>query len=303
MVFGTAALICLLAASGDAAQERHARRAQTDETVPASRGMRLAVENSTGSVEIHAWDRDAVRVQAQHASRTKVLVRSGENAVTITATANDGPAGSVDYDITVPSWMALRIEGQYDEVTIDGARGDVSVENVRGDIAIRGGPSSVTARTIEGAVVVEGARGKVDVSSVNEGVTITGAGGEIAAETTNGSIRLTRVEATTVDVATINGDVTFDGTLADTGRYSFNSHNGDIALRVPEASNATFNVRTYNGEFSTTLALKGPDPSGVRRGKRVSFTLGSGGADVELESFGGEISVRRAGAQKSGRRQ
>ncbi|MEN3338736.1 MAG: hypothetical protein V7647_2412, partial [Acidobacteriota bacterium] len=300
---GVAALICLVAASGDAAQNRHARPAETDETVPASRGMRLALENAAGSVEIHAWDSDAVRIQARHASRTKVLIRTGENAVTITASASGGPAGSVDYDITAPSWMAMRIEGQYDDVTIEGTRGDVSVETVRGDITIRGGSSSVTAKTIEGQVVVEGARGKVDVSSVNEGITITGAGGEISAETTNGSIRLARIDATSVDVATINGDVTFDGTLSDNGRYSFNSHNGDIVLTVPETSNATFNVRTYNGEFSTTLALKGPDPSGVRRGKRVSYTLGSGGADVDLESFGGEISVRRAGSQKTGRRQ
>jgi hypothetical protein len=41
----------------------------------------------------------------------------------------------------------------------------------------------------------------------------------------------------------------------------------------------------------------------VRRGRRVSFTLGAGSADVELESFGGEISVRRPGTAKTERRQ
>jgi hypothetical protein len=60
-------------------------------------------------------------------------------------------------------------------------------------------------------------------------------------------------------------------------------------------------VRTYNGEFGTSLPLKGPEKSELRRGKRVTYTLGTGSAEVEMESFGGAIRLRRAGAARTGR--
>lgn len=302
MVVGTAALLWVLTTTAGGAQEKPARSPQTDETVAVTRGARLAIDNFAGEVVIHTWDKDSLRVQARHGSRTKVVIRPGTSSVAVSAVSSTGPNGSVDYDITAPSWMAMKIEGQYNDVTIDGAQSEVSVVTVRGDISIRGGTGTITAKTIEGEVVVDGARGKVNISSVNEGIKITGASGEIVAETTNGSIALTRVTSTSVDVATINGDVTYDGTLADNGRYSFTTHNGDIALTVPAASNATFDVRTYNGEFSTSLPVKGPERSEGRRGKRASYTLGSGGAEVQMESFGGEITLRSAGEPRTRRR-
>ena len=303
MGVGTAALLWMLAASGDGAQDRPARAPQTDETVPVSRGARLAIDNFAGEVVIHTWDRDSLRVQARHGSRTKVVIRLGTSSVAVSAMSSTGPSGAVDYDITAPSWMPMKIEGQYNDVTIDGAQSEVSVVTVRGDISIKGGSGTITGKTIQGEVVVEGARGKVNFSSVNQGIKITESSGEIVAETTNGSITLTHVTSNSIDVATINGDVTYEGTLADNGRYSFATHNGDIALTVPESSNATFDVWTYNGEFTTTLPVKGPERSEARRGKRASYTLGNGGAEVAMESFGGEITLRRAGAPRTGRRQ
>ncbi len=62
---------------------------------------------------------------------------------------------------------------------------------------------------------------------------------------------------------------------------------------VPETTNATFTVRTYNGDFSSNLPTK--TVGEVRRGRRATYTLGSGGPEVELESFGGSIRLRRPG--------
>jgi DUF4097 and DUF4098 domain-containing protein YvlB len=302
MVLGTAALVCLLATPVASGEQRQARTPDTDQTVPVSRGARLALDNLAGDVVIHTWDRDSLRVQARHGARTRVIIRPG-TTVTVSAESTTGPAGAVDYEITAPTWMAMKIEGQFNDVTIDGAQSEVSVETVRGDILIKGGTGVITGKTIQGAVTVEGARGKVNVSSVNQGIKVTGSSGEIVAETTNGSITLSEIASSSVDVATVNGDVTFDGTLVDSGRYSFTTHNGDIVLTVPETSNATFNVRTYNGELTTSLPFKGPERTEARRGKRMSYTLGNGSADVDVESFGGEITLRRAGTPRTGRRQ
>ncbi len=275
-------------------EARQSRAPQTDQTVPATRGMRLVIDNYAGEVVVRAWDKDAVRVQARHNTRTRVNVRSTSSGITVESVSINGPSGSVDYEITAPNWLSVKIEGQYDLVTIEGIQAEVSVETVRGDIILKGtGPA--TAKTIEGEIQVEGARGKLTLSSVNEDINVTGASGDVGADTTNGSITLTRMDSSNVEVTTVNGDVTYEGSLSDRGHYSFTSHNGDITLTVPETGNATFNVRTYHGEFGTSLPLKGPNPSQVRQGRRVAYTLGNGSAEVEVESFGGEIRLRRAG--------
>ncbi len=294
------ALSALLAqAPADARQNR---APQTDQTVPTTRGTRLMIENKAGEVVIHAWDKDAVRVQARHNLRTKINVRTGTGAIAIDAVAEKGPSGSVDYDISAPAWMPVKIEGQYDYVSVDGVQGEISVETVRGDIVLKNIGAAI-AKTIEGAIQIDGARGKLTLSSVNEDIKVTGASGEVVADTTNGEVSFTRMESTNVEIASVNGDIVYEGTLADRGHYSFTNHNGDVELTVPDNSNATFNVRAYNGEFTTSVPVKGPDPSQVRRGRRVSYTLGNGSADVELESFGGDIKLRRAGAARTRRDQ
>jgi DUF4097 and DUF4098 domain-containing protein YvlB len=293
-----AVLLCALAAAPGQAQERPGRAPQTDQTVPVSRGTRLTIDNEAGEVIVHTWDKDALRVQARHTARTRINIRTGANEVNLSA---NGPAGSVDYDITAPAWMPMNIEGQFNYVTIEGAQSDVSIETVRGDIVLKGGSGSITASTIDGEIQVDGARGKINLSSVNQGIRVTGASGDIAAETTNGSITLTRVDSKSVQTATINGNVSYEGTLTDNGRYTFTTHNGDIVMTVPETANATFNVRTYNGEFGSSLPLKGPARSEIKPGKRAAYILGTGSADVEMESFGGAIRLRRAGAPRTGR--
>jgi DUF4097 and DUF4098 domain-containing protein YvlB len=295
----TAVLVSTLLAQAPS-EARQGRGPQTDQTVPATRSTRLMIENPAGEVVVHGWDKDAVRVQARHNARTKVNVQAGTNTITIDADSTNGHAGTVDYEITAPAWMPIKVEGQYAFVSVDGIQGELSIETVRGDIVLKN-VGSAMAKTIEGEIQIEGARGKLTVSSVNEDIKITGASGEVVADTTNGGVTLTRMESTSVEVATVNGDVLYEGTLADHGHYAFTNHNGDIELAVPDNSNATFSVRTYTGEFSPSLPVKGPDASQVRRGKRVSYTLGTGSAEVELESFDGEIRLRRAGPSRTRR--
>jgi DUF4097 and DUF4098 domain-containing protein YvlB len=274
---------------------------QTDETVPVQKGTRLLVNNFAGDVIIRTWDKDAVHVTARHQTRTTVNIRPTAGGLAVSSSPSRGPQGSVDYEITAPAWMPVRVEGTYNFVTIDGAQNEVFANTVRGDVTIKGGSGVITAKSVEGEVHVEGARGKVNVSSVNEKIVIIDTSGDITAESINGGVTMTGIDSKSVDVSTVNGDIVYEGKIADGGHYNFGTHNGNLLLGVPEAVNATFTIRTYQGSFSTDLPLEGVSRADVQRGRRVTTALGNGSADVTLETFGGSIRLRKGSARARGR--
>jgi DUF4097 and DUF4098 domain-containing protein YvlB len=264
---------------------------QTDQTVPVQRGSRLDVNNFAGEVVVRTWEKDAVRVEASHSDRETVDVRNNGSVVSVRTRSRLGAPRSMDFRVTVPAWMRLDIRGTYLDVTVEGTQGDVVAETVRGDIRVRGGAGFVSLKSVEGMVTLDGARGRISVSSVNEAVRVSETSGEVTAETVNGGITMERMDAASVDAATVNGAVVYTGSLAKDGRYRMSSHNGDVVVTIPGSSNATVTARTYNGTFSSTFPTGEAD---LKRTRRITFTIGSGSAQLDLESFSGSIRVRRA---------
>lgn len=266
----------------------------TDQTVQVSKGTKLDVNNFAGDVLIKVWDRDAVRVEVTHSDRETVDIKQGDQTVSIRSrSARGGPPRSLDYNITVPSWMGISVSGTYAYVTMEGVGGDVNVETTRGDINVRGGSGFVSLKSVQGEVTLEKAKGRIEVRAVNEGIRLADINGDLSAESTNGSIILDRIDSGNVDLYTVNGNISYDGPIRDKGLYRLTTHNGLIAMAIPEKVNAALMVRTYNGGFRSTFPIGGD--ASERRTKRFTVTLGSGSAHVELESFGGTISLRRPG--------
>jgi len=284
-------------------------RGKSDQTVPVTKGMRLSASNFAGSFTVRTWEKDAVRVEAEHSNRDRVTVRPTEAVLRIGTSSEHGPSRTVDFTLTVPRWMPVTLEGTYCDIDLEGMQGEVSAETVGGDVRLKGGTGTVTLKSVEGIIEVEGAKGRMTLNTVNEAIFARDVSGDIAAETVNGDITLERIDSPTVDVATVNGDVLYDGSIRDDGTYRFATHNGDVEMRVPDQINATVFVRTYRGDFDSHFQVQVPRQSSneddesrsrrERRNRRFNFTLGSGAARVELESFGGDISLlKRSQAAK-----
>jgi hypothetical protein len=149
-------------------------------------------------------------------------------------------------------------------------------------------------KSIEGTITVEKATGKVQATTVNEGIRLSNVSGDMTAETTNGDIVIENAQTTSLEVSTVNGDVTFNGTMRDTGSYRLTTHGGDIRVGLGGAANATVFVRTFQGDFTADFPIQLPEGQSAREGsKRFNFTLGSGSARIELQSFNGDIVVAR----------
>lgn len=271
-------------------------RTDTTFTVPAE--TRLVIENFAGEVAVGTWSRNAIRIEADHSSRAIIEIERDGSTVNVEPRGRRGAPSSVSFRITVPAATALEISGVYLDVSVAGVKSDVAVETVRGDVHLSGGAGHISLQSVEGEVVLEGGRGRAELSSVNAGVTVKRHDGELAAETVNGEIILEDIRGVTVEASTVNGDVLYDGEMRAGGRYSFSTHNGDITVGLPEEPSVSVSVATFSGEFESSFPVK---VTSSHRHKRMRFMLGSGSAELDLESFQGSIRLERRGEPGMGR--
>lgn len=268
----------------------------TDTTFAVQPGTRLDVNNFGGEIAVRAWNDNRVRVRASHSSRDRIEISYGATTISVRSRGRRGPSQMVEYDISVPAWMALNLSGTYTDITIEGTQAAVAAETVEGEITLKGGSGTVTLKSVEGGVTVTGSRGNVDANSVQGEIRITDAAGEIVAETVDGDIVLENIQSASVEASTVDGDITYDGPIKDNGRYRFATHDGDLAVSVQERANVSVSVATFDGDFDACFQVQLQE----QRKHRFSFTIGSGSARLELESFSGDITLCRPGRLHEG---
>ena len=265
---------------------------QIDTTFAVRSGATLELESIHGSVVINTWDREAVRVRTREAVRVRPRIRYSEGVVDIEANPRGG-GENVALEITLPRSFHVNVEGVNFAVTIDGVQGDVTVETMQGAVNVRGVTGNIDIEAVNGEVAVDNSRGDIVVEATNQNVRLTNIRGSIEVETSNGSITMLRAESSLVEVSTVNGIIQYDGTVNDGGRYYLGTHNGSISMSFPERSNATVEVSTTNGQVQSTFGI----PITSTRSRRFNFTLGSGSARVELESYNGSVRLVRPGGR------
>ena len=305
----------LAAATGAAAQQGRSFEFHRDVPV----GARLFVRNIIGDVRIEAGSGRRFDVQA-----TKKAGHHGEpEDVTIRAVDVDGGVAiCVDYpssgrrtsddrdDRDRERTRARRDSAERDDEDSHGSRrhNDEDVcnrnhggnwnNNIRNDTEVTFTirvPADVKldAKTVSGDLLASGLRGTLDLGSVSGDVRLTDAEGDVInANTVSGEIELTRVRGTEVSAETVSGDVTFEGTIAPKGRYDFKTLSGDVELKLPGRPDAEFRGTTFSGGVDTDWPVS---REGKQNRHRLTATWGQGGAQIDVESFSGDVRVRQAG--------
>lgn len=262
---------------------------QTDTTISVPANARLHLTNHEGRIVVTTWERNALRVQAEHGRGDRIRIERRDGVVSVDARGRRGPA-SVEYRLTVPVSMALTLGAVEADIEIAGVEAEIEVETVEGTVRVRGGRGTVRLSSVDGDIVLDGARGTVRINGVDGDIRVADVIGDVTVETIDGNISLDRIEARRVDVSTVDGDLSYDGTIMDGGRYRFTSHDGDVTLFVPAGMNATVTVATFDGEFESDVPIQ---IDRTRSGRRFTFVLGTGAATIELETFDGAVRLRR----------
>lgn len=262
-----------------------------DTTVPVPAGARLILSTHSGSIMVRTWDRAAVQVSGGdgrgrvHVDVERGVVRVGRSS------SRDG-----DYRLTVPAWMALELSTTEGDIAVSGSAGRLNLTSVEGQVRVRGGREFVAVHSVEGDVNVSDVVGRVEVNTVDGAINLVGIQGDVYADAVDGAITMEDIRSTSVEANTVDGDILYRGTIEGQGRYRLGSHDGDITLEVP-ALDAVLSINTFEGDFETCGYQ--PVMTGGRDQNRRRFraTVGSGKAQVDLESFDGTIYVVKTGCE------
>ena len=273
--------------------------AHTDTTLAVSNGTTLELENYAGSIEVGTWSRNAVRIEAEHGRRAEVQVERRSGSLSISAESHMGTPTSADFKLTVPAWMTLKLSGVYCDITVSGTHAALDAETVQGDVEVNGGEGHLSVQSVQGSVKVSNASGKIEVSSVNEGVAVDHVSGDLTAESVNGKVEVRDAKLSSFEASTVNGTLIYDGSFEKNGHYEMSTHNGSVYVAIPANADLAVEATTYAGSFESTFPIE-KDRESTKKTHRYSVRLGSGSADLSIESFQGSIVLHRPGEQVTG---
>lgn len=265
----------------------------TDTTLAVRAGSRLELSSQEGDITVTTWNRNSIRIEADNDDDTRIEVDQSGGTVSVHAHSRYGPP-EISWRLTVPADMALELSSQSGEISVEGTRGELNVSTVEGGITVKGGSGFVTLESVEGNIVLNDASGHIALSTVDGSVKVRGARGDLKASAVDGEIQLEEIESGNVEASTVDGEIRFSGELRDGGRYHLSSHDGDVTVTAP-VINATVSISTFSGDFESDFPVT---LTGNSARKRMHFTLGTGSARLELESFDGTVALRKG----SGRR-
>lgn len=226
-----------------------------EQTLAFAPGDRLEVSNTNGDIEVSAWDRNEIRIEARKRvkSSSEERARSAfdELLVNIEPTG-DGVEIDTDYPRGRGSWWKGVSASVHFEIRLP-STADLSLE------------------TVNGKIVVRGVQGDLELGTTNGGIDVDKSGGRVSARTTNGGI----------DVEM--HDVTVDESM------SFRTTNGSITISLPAGIGADLTARTTNGSVQTDFPVT---VQGTFKKNRLEGELNGGGATIDLKTTNGSIRIR-----------
>jgi len=172
-----------------------------------------------------------------------------------------------------------------------GAKDGVRAKSVSGDLRIVSAGDGVRANSISGTNYLQSITGEADLKTVSGDITVHDIQGSVEAESVSGSIALKGVsKAENVEAKSIQGGIEYEGELEVKGNYVFNTHSGDVHMRLPKDAQFELEAKSLGGEVECDFELKRSDKHSR---KKVQGVVGKGGAGLHLSSFSGDIEIEK----------
>lgn len=255
----------------------------------------VLVENVAGQVEFVTWDRAEVQVRGEAGdSVEKVEITANSKGVQVRVRNRKGVRrmDGTNLYLRIPESASIETDSVSADVSVSGSRGEsILINTVSGDLEIDARLQRLELKSVSGDVEFEGVSPRSSVETVSGEIALVGISGEISVSTVSGDVSVDAGETSRGRFETVSGDLTLALSLADGGRLSCDSMSGDVELQIPASQQAEFTAQSYSGGIRTDFGdsvrvSKGP-------GEMLQHRVGDNGAQLRLESFSGDISIRR----------
>lgn len=233
-----------------------------EETHPLNPNGRVSVSNVNGSIEVEAWDRNEVKLEATKIADSKETL--SEVDIRIDARPD---SFSVETDYKSHNWgdrndrtRNRRLQVQF-RLWVPRTAQLNEVETVNGSVTVRNFVNFTKISAVNGNVTASNLRGAANLSTVN---------GEVIAD--------------------------FDS-LEKGSRISLSTVNGRVNLVIPSDANATIKADSLNGEIKNDFGL--PVRKGQYVGRDLFGRVGTGEVRITLNSVNGPLGINRKNDGKS----
>jgi len=266
-----------------------------DQKRPAAPDAMVDIENTAGSTKVTGWDRPEVQVKGTVCSKCELTLTGTDKNVRVEVESShiNPMSGKSDLEIFVPSGSSVSIEGFSSTIVVSGVTGSVSAETVNGSITQSGTAKGVELQSVNGAIEVTKASGRIQAEAVNGAVTIRDSSGELEASTVNGKLLVTGGSFDRAALESVAGGIRFEASLGARATFSAETVSAAVDLLLPAGFGAEFSVSTFSGAITNELGPAAEKSSQWTPQKELSFTTGSGGARITVETLSGSVNIRK----------
>jgi DUF4097 and DUF4098 domain-containing protein YvlB len=266
-------------------------------------GARIEVSNIKGAVTISAWDKNEVAISGTLGDGAKALaVEGGADHLTIKVQPPDKQGwfswgadtrmGDTLLDVKVPKTAEMKVEVVSADVSISGVAGrSLNIDSVSGKLHLDTGAKDIEVGSVSGNIDLLGSGDRAHLETVSGNIHARGLSGQARFETVSGDIDAENSGYHDVHAGTVSGDINLRGKPDNSARVEVETMSGDVHLYLPADVSTRLRASSFSGSIRSDFgAVKEPDHG---PGSSLDATAGSGDGQVKIETFSGDIEVRK----------
>ncbi len=270
-----------------------------DRTVAADQDATIEIESVTGSLRITGWDKNEIKVTGTLGDDVEELRIEGEgDHFEIEVEIPQGRSSrkrdiDAELEIWVPMGSHLEVETVSAPITVVGVNSSLELSSVSGGIDASGAITEVEFESVSGSIRLSGSNTAAEVESVSGIVDLEGVGRVLDVSIVSGTVTIKSGEVNRASFESVAGSIEFEGSLAKGGRLEVESHSANVVLVLPASTSAVFEISTFSGNISSELGGTVERTGRYTPGRRSEFSTGDGNGRVSIESFSGNVTLKR----------
>ena len=270
----------------------------------ASATARVSISNVAGTVNVIAWDRNEVQVSGRLGEGAKPLAITGSKDRLEIKVEPKGSSGgwfnwggdnnmsATTLELHVPRAASLEVDVVSAPLVIDGMDGgSIEVNTVSGKARINARTPSLTVDSVSGGIEQAGHAEQAALQTVSGEILAPALGRDVELQTISGRIQANGGPWQKLTLSTVSGDVQLIGALATGGSIGIDSMSGDVQLQLPANTSASLHASSFSGDLRSDFGTPKEPEHGP--GSSLDVRLGAGAGKVNIETFSGDLRVRK----------